>query len=173
MPLFLEFIGDSPLVIHNAPFDTKFLNNELFLLQTNKKAKDKGLSFPEKLPNQIVDTLTMARKMFPGGRNSLDSLCLRYGIDNSARVNHGAHIDAELLAQVYIEMLRLNQLGLDEKKPLENTSMNMAVTALVSTSLDRPVRPARPAILPSASELAAHTEFLEKKIKSPVWAKFS
>ena len=173
MPLFLEFIGDSPLVIHNAPFDTKFLNNELFLLQTNKKAKDKGLSFPEKLPNQIVDTLTMARKMFPGGRNSLDSLCLRYGIDNSARVNHGAHIDAELLAQVYIEMLRLNQLGLDEKKPLENTSMNMAVTALVSTSLDRPVRPARPAILPSAAELAAHAAFLEKKIKSPVWAKFS
>lgn len=173
MPLFLEFVGDSPLVIHNAPFDTKFLNNELLLLQTNKKAKEKGLSFPEKLPNQIVDTLTMARKMFPGGRNSLDSLCVRYGIDNSARVAHGAHIDSELLAQVYIEMLRLNQLSLDEAKPVESQTMNMAVAALVSNSLNRPVRPARAAILPTATELAAHAAFLEKKIKSPVWANFS
>jgi DNA polymerase-3 subunit epsilon len=160
MPKFLEFIGDAPVVAHNAPFDIKFINAELALLKRDA------------LPNGVIDTLTMARKMFPNARNTLDALCTRYGIDRSARVNHGAHIDAELLAQVYINMLGLNQLNLDAK-PLENSSMNMSIAALVSSSLDRPVRPARPAIFPSAGELAAHAAFLKEQIKSPVWAKIS
>ncbi|MDW9479026.1 DNA polymerase III subunit epsilon [Sinorhizobium meliloti] len=159
MPKLIEFIGDSPLVIHNAPFDMGFINAERALLKLDP------------LPNEIIDTLTMARKMFPNARNTLDALCTRYGIDRSARVNHGAHIDAELLAQVYINMRGLNQLNLGDKS-IESQSMNMAVAALVSNTLDRPVRPARPAIFPSEAEIAAHAAFVEKKIKSPVWARF-
>lgn len=159
MPKFLEFIGDSPVVIHNAPFDMGFVNNELAMLKMPP------------LKNKVVDTLSEARKMFPMGQNSLDSLCRRYGIDTSKRVKHGAHIDAELLADVYINMLGLNQLNLGDNR-LSNQSMNMAVASLVSNSLSRPVRPVRPAILPSEAEIAAHAAFVDKKVKNPVWAKF-
>lgn len=160
MPKFIEFIADSPMVIHNAPFDMGFINAELGLLKMDE------------LPNSIIDSLTVARKLYPNARNTLDALCARFGIDTSKRVTHGAHIDAELLADVYIHMMELNQLNFGDKA-VESQTMNMAVAALVSNSLDRPIRPARAAILPTAAELAAHAAFLEKKIKSPVWAKFS
>jgi DNA polymerase-3 subunit epsilon len=160
MPKFIEFIGDSPMVIHNAPFDMGFINAELKLLKMKE------------LPNQIIDSLTIARKQYPNARNSLDALCGRFGIDTSKRVAHGAHIDAELLANVYIHMLGLNQLNLGDKSA-ESQTMNMTVSALVSNSLDRPVRPARPALMPNEVELAAHAGFLAKKIKSPIWAKIS
>ncbi|MCS4089519.1 DNA polymerase III subunit epsilon [Rhizobium sp. BK176] len=159
MPQFLEFIGDSPVVIHNAPFDMGFVNNELAMLKMPP------------LKNKVVDTLSEARKMFPMGQNSLDSLCRRYGIDTSKRVKHGAHIDAELLADVYINMLGLNQLNLGDNR-FSSQPMNMAVASLVSGSLARPVRPARPALMPSEAEISAHSAFVEKKVKNPVWAKF-
>jgi DNA polymerase-3 subunit epsilon len=136
-----------------------FVNNELAMLKMPP------------LGNRVIDTLTEARKLFPMSQNTLDALCRRYGIDNSKRVNHGAHIDAELLAEVYINMLGLNQLNLGDNR-LAAQAMNMAVASLVSNSLSRPVRPARQAILPSESEIAAHAAFVDKKIKSPVWAKF-
>jgi DNA polymerase-3 subunit epsilon len=159
MPKFREFIGDSPIVIHNAPFDMGFVNNELAMLKQPQ------------LSNEIIDTLTLARKLFPMSRNSLDALCARYGVDKSARVNHGAHIDAELLAEVYIHMKELNRLDLGDN-PLERQKMNMAVASMVSTSLVRPVRPARPPHMPTEDEIAAHAAFVDKKIKNPVWAKF-
>ncbi|MBY3433427.1 DNA polymerase III subunit epsilon [Rhizobium laguerreae] len=159
MPQFLEFVGDAPIVIHNAPFDMGFVNAELAML---KKPP---------LTNRIIDTLTEARKLFPMSQNTLDALCRRYGIDSTKRVKHGAHIDAELLAEVYINMLGLNQLDLGDNR-IANQTMNMAVAALMSNSLSRPVRPARSAVMPSEAEIAAHAAFVDKKIKSPVWAKF-
>jgi DNA polymerase-3 subunit epsilon len=99
---FLEFIGDAQLVIHNASFDLGFLNAEL--ARINKP----------KLTNAYVDTVTMARRKFPGQRASLDSLCERFGIDNSSRTKHGALLDSELLAEVYLELSggRQRDLGL-------------------------------------------------------------
>lgn len=95
MPAFLDFVADSELVIHNAPFDLGFLNTEL-------KAAGKNLILDEYC--QILDTLDLARKKHPGQRNSLDALCKRYSIDNSTRQLHGALLDAEILALVYLAM---------------------------------------------------------------------
>ncbi len=93
---FLHYVGDAELVIHNAPFDLGFLDHELRLMgrEQNQLSKD----------NKILDTLLLARQMNPGQRNSLDALCKRYGVDNSRRDVHGALVDAELLADVYLMM---------------------------------------------------------------------
>ena len=98
---FVAFVGDAKLVIHNAAFDMRFLNAELSL---------HGLT---ELPDaQAIDTLALARRRFPGSGHSLDALCRRFGIDNSAREKHGALLDAELLSEVYIDLLGLRQQGL-------------------------------------------------------------
>jgi DNA polymerase III subunit epsilon len=100
-PEFLAFIGDAPLVIHNADFDMQFLNAELSYL---------GLgTFP---PERAIDTVRMARKKHPMAPASLDALCKRYGIDNSKREKHGALLDAELLAEVYLELIGGRQTAL-------------------------------------------------------------
>ena len=93
-PAFLEFVGDSKLVIHNAAFDIKFLNAELSWMKAPQIAWDRA-----------VDTLAIARKRFPGSPASLDALCRRFGIDNSARTLHGALLDSEILAEVYLELI--------------------------------------------------------------------
>ena len=98
---FLNFINDKRLVIHNADFDIAHLNNELSILGKNK------------INNEIVDTLVLAREKFPGSQASLDALCKRYRIDNSKRVNHTALIDCELLVKVYINLI-------DQKEPTLN-----------------------------------------------------
>ncbi|HRE19633.1 MAG TPA: DNA polymerase III subunit epsilon [Rhabdaerophilum sp.] len=102
---FLEFIGPDPLVIHNASFDIGFINHEL------KLVKRPLVEF-----SRVIDTLTMARRRHPGQQNSLDALCVRYGIDNSRRTRHGALLDAEILAEVYTELTggRQSSLGLGE-----------------------------------------------------------
>ncbi|MFZ2467879.1 MAG: DNA polymerase III subunit epsilon, partial [Parvibaculum sedimenti] len=97
---FLEFIGDAELVIHNAGFDMTFLNAEL-----------KWVGRPPLAAARAVDTLMIARKRFPGAQNSLDALCRRFNIDNSGRVKHGALLDAELLAEVYLELMGGRQPG--------------------------------------------------------------
>lgn len=94
VPKFLEFIGNAPLVIHNASFDIGFLNHEL-----------ERLGQPQILSTRVVDTLALARRRHPAGPNSLDALCKRYGIDNSQRLKHGAIMDSLLLASVYVELL--------------------------------------------------------------------
>ncbi len=91
---FLDFAGDAPLVIHNAAFDMKFLNAELGWMNA-----------PQLAPGRAVDTLAIARRRFPGSPASLDALCRRFGIDNSARTLHGALLDAEILAEVYLELI--------------------------------------------------------------------
>jgi DNA polymerase III subunit epsilon len=99
---FVEFLGDGRLVIHNAPFDVGFLNAEF--ARTGHKPL---------VLNDVIDTLSMARRKHPGAANNLDALCSRYGIDNSKRAKHGALLDAEILAEVYIELIGGKQVGFD------------------------------------------------------------
>ena len=148
---FMEFLGDAQLVIHNAQFDIGFLNAELARVGRTK------------LANPFIDTVSVARRKFPGQRASLDALCERLGIDNSNRVKHGALLDSELLAEVYLELSggRQRDLGLAAG---EAASVS---TTLVAANL--PVRPPRPHA-PSDEELAAHAAFL-KQISDPLWLK--
>ncbi|MFC0284473.1 DNA polymerase III subunit epsilon [Camelimonas abortus] len=99
---FLAFIGDAPLVAHNAQFDVNFLNAEFA-----------RLGLPPIAPERVVDTLVIARRKFPGANNTLDGLCSRFGVDNSRRSRHGALLDAEILAEVYLELMGGRQTGLD------------------------------------------------------------
>ena len=150
---FLEFIGDEcKLVAHNAGFDFGFVNSELEMC---------GL--PPLSRERMVDTVAMARMRHPGAKNSLDALCTRYGIDRSHRTKHGALLDAELLAQVYVELTGGRQIGLS----LAAETNAIEITTLDAPRRERPFRPAR-SHSASAEELAAHAAFLET-VKSPLW----
>jgi DNA polymerase III subunit epsilon len=142
----LAFIARDRLVIHNAGFDLAFINAELARLERAPLAHD------------FEDTLALARKRYPGAPASLDALCKRFGIDNSAREKHGARLDSELLAAVYLELIGGRQPGLD------------LVAAVLINDGGGPVRPARPprSFPPSADELARHAAFL-RKFKAPIW----
>ena len=148
----LEFLGDSNLVAHNAGFDFGFLNNELELIGRAPIGMDR-----------MVDTVAIARKKHPGAKLSLDALCTRYGIDRSHRVKHGALLDAELLAQVYVELTGGRQIGLS----LAAETNVVEITTRAAPRRERPFRTARPHG-PSEAELAAHAAFLET-VKSPLW----
>jgi DNA polymerase III subunit epsilon len=146
---FLAFIDGAPLVIHNAEFDIGFLNAEL------------KLAGRAPLPaGGAVDTVLLARRKFPGSPASLDALCKRFNVDNSARQVHGALLDAELLASVYLELIGGRQAGLD-------LAQGEALAAAAIVAAGGPVRPARPHA-PLPEELAAH-EALLQNIKQPVW----
>ncbi len=149
---FLDFVGDSKMVIHNAAFDMKFLNAEL------------GWANLPQLPwEQAIDTLLIARKRFPGSPASLDALCRRFGIDNSARTLHGALLDSEILAEVYLELTG----GRQPDFGLSTQTLNTGATG------DMDWRPAaRPNPLPtrlSDAEKAAHDQFVENLGEDPVW----
>ena len=150
----LDFIGDAPLVAHNASFDFGFLNNELKIVGREPVSLDR-----------MVDTVAIARKKHPGAKNSLDALCSRYGVDRSHRVKHGALLDAELLAQVYVELLGGRQIGLELAAEAPSVT-HVAETVAVSTQ-KRELRTPRQHSA-SVEELARHQEFL-KQIKSPLW----
>ena len=145
----LEFLGDSPLVAHNAGFDFGFLNGELGKCGRVVIAMER-----------MVDTLQIARQRHPGAKHTLDALCTRYGVDRSHRVLHGALLDAQLLAQVYVELTGGRQIGLtlvsDEPEPV--------VAAVAAVSVVRPPRP----FAANDAELAAHAAFL-KEIANPLW----
>lgn len=150
---FLEFIGEETmLVAHNAGFDFGFVNAELEMC---------GL--PPLGRERMVDTVAMARMRHPGAKNSLDALCTRYGIDRSHRTKHGALLDAELLAQVYVELTGGRQIGLSLAAEVET----IEITTLAVTRRERIFRPARPHG-PSEAERAAHAAFLET-MQSPLW----
>ncbi|MEY2942548.1 MAG: polymerase subunit epsilon [Pseudomonadota bacterium] len=151
----LNFLGDdAPLVAHNANFDFGFLNSELAQIGRD----------PISL-SRMIDTVALARVRHPGAKLSLDALCTRYGIDRSHRTQHGALLDAELLAQVYVELTGGRQIGLE----LAADTMGAGLIAATSAPLHRgrPFRRPRPHSA-SPEELAAHAEFLTK-IKDPVW----
>ncbi|OUS14484.1 DNA polymerase III subunit epsilon [Rhodospirillales bacterium 47_12_T64] len=156
---FLEFIGEDPLVIHNAPFDMKFLNSEL------KWAGKPGLK------NRPIDTVIIARELFPGSPVNLDALCRRFDIDNSSRTYHGALLDCELLAEVYLELRGGRQHGFDldaNKKGGKGGAVKASNTR--STALTgKAVREIRPHSV-SEEELAAHEAMLEL-LNDPLWRK--
>ncbi len=153
---FLEFIGDDPLVIHNAAFDLKFLNYEL-----------NQLDLPQIAFERATDTVLIARKMFPGSPANLDALCKRFAIDLSARTKHGALLDAELLADVYLELKGGRQstlMGALSAQPAQTTAVAIESDLIFTGHTSIPERH----FPPSSEELAAHKAMLDK-IKSPVW----
>ncbi|WP_208433680.1 DNA polymerase III subunit epsilon [Bartonella taylorii] len=155
---FLEFINGAIMIAHNASFDIGFLNAELG--RVNK---------PLISVDNILDTLAMARRKFPMGPNSLDVLCKRFGIDNSHRVLHGALLDAEILADVYIELIGGKQgvLGFDNRESIDENTQNDK-DALYAVKF-------RPQPLPSrlsAQERSMHADFINKMGKKALWNDF-
>ena len=158
-PKFVEFIGDANLVIHNAAFDIKFLNAELG-----------WLGLPPIAWERAVDTLAIARRRFPGAPASLDALCRRFGIDNSARTLHGALLDSEILAEVYLELIggRQPDFGL--------VTGGAAAPARPGTAAEpwrpgpRP-RPLPPRITPAEAE--AHAAFVAGLGEGAIWRRFT
>ncbi len=147
---FLEFVGDAPLIAHNAPFDMGFVNAELG-----------RLGFPVIPMQRATDTVMMARKIFPGAPASLDALCKRFGVDLSGRKLHGALLDAQLLAEVYLELRggRQPDLAIVASKGVE--------TVVVEEARNREFRAPRTHAA-SEEELHAHETFLAQ-IKEPLW----
>ncbi|MBY0305649.1 MAG: DNA polymerase III subunit epsilon [Sphingomonas sp.] len=146
----LEFLGDSPLVAHNASFDFGFLNGEL------KRCGRQMLSL-----SRMIDTVAMARTRHPGAKHSLDALCTRFGIDRSHRVLHGALLDAQLLAQVYVELTGGRQIGLTLVSEMVE---HAAPPVDASRSVVRPQR----IFAVSTEEAARHSQFLEG-VNNPLW----
>ncbi|MFQ8431586.1 DNA polymerase III subunit epsilon [Amaricoccus sp. W119] len=151
---FLAFVGEARLVIHNAAFDVKFLNAEL-----------RWAGHPEIAPARAVDSLEMARRRFPGANNTLDALCRRFGVDNSAREKHGALLDSELLAEVYLELVGGRQPGL----VLTVGGLGSARTVeAIYVPPPRP-RPLSPRITPG--ERAAHAAFVTELGEAALWSR--
>lgn len=147
---FLAFIGDAPLVIHNAEFDLRFLDAEMALIDKSPIERSRA-----------VDTIALARRRYPGAQVSLDALCRRFEIDLSRREKHGALLDAELLAEVYLYLMGGRQPGLDLHIAAAEADANN------TTDTERPLRPARPHA-PSPAEAEAHKELLDQ-ITEPIW----
>lgn len=152
----LDFLGDSPLVAHNAGFDFGFLNSELG--QCGREAV---------CHSRMVDTVAIARRRHPGAKLSLDALCSRYGIDRSHRTKHGALLDAELLTQLYVELTGGRQIGLElaAEPVLAGDAGGGAKFGIKAPP--RPVRPPRPHAA-SADEIARHAAFIAK-LTDPIW----
>jgi DNA polymerase-3 subunit epsilon len=152
----LEFIEDSPLVAHNAAFDFGFLNQEL------ERCGRVVVGM-----HRMVDTLTIARSRHPGAKHSLDALCMRFGIDRSHRVKHGALLDAQLLAQVYVELTGGRQIGLGLVADTGSVTVQPASGPVVA----REPRPARPHFA-AVEELERHRAFIARLV-NPLWARFA
>jgi DNA polymerase-3 subunit epsilon len=140
---FLEFIKDKKLIIHNAEFDLGHLNNELYLIGKNK------------IKNEVIDTLILARDKFPGSSVSLDALCKRYRVDNSKRTNHTALIDCDLLFKVYVNLI-------DQKEPtlnFQNEDQNTINKTHINTAYYKKI------ITPTIEERKKHSEYLKNNLK--------
>ena len=151
----LSFLGDAPLVIHNAAFDVAFLNAELDRCGKGAIARDR-----------LVDTLMLARRKFVGVRNGLDDLCARFGVDTSKRIKHGALLDAELLAEVYLELIeaRQAQLGLAAAE----------AAVVVAAGEEKILRGRGVPLMPrlSDAERAAHRAFVATLGEKSIWADY-
>jgi DNA polymerase-3 subunit epsilon len=145
----LEFVGDSPVVMHNAEFDLRFLHAEC-----------ERIGRSVSLGARVIDTLQLARQKFPGTPASLDALCRRFTISNASREKHGALLDAKLLADVYLELMGGRQGGLD----LSGTAA-IVVPAVIRARIARPPRPHAA----TAEELLAHASLIAE-LRNPIWA---
>lgn len=154
---FLDFIGDAKLVIHNAAFDMKFLNFELERMGLRAIPWDRAL-----------DTLAIARKRFPGSPASLDALCRRFGVDNTNRELHGALLDSEILAEVYLELIGGRQPGLELNAKTFNLTGATSADDWKPTPRKSPLPPRL-----SAEEKAAHEAFVADMGEAAVWAKLA
>ncbi|SFS05097.1 DNA polymerase III subunit epsilon [Sphingomonas jatrophae] len=154
----LEFIGDSPLVAHNASFDFGFLNAELG-----------ACGHPSVCLTRMIDTVALSRTKHPGAKHSLDALCTRYGVDRSARVKHGALLDAQLLAQVYVELTGGRQIGLMLAAEVPASSVERGAPGADRIVIPIKARPPRPHHA-SAEELAAHAAFVGT-LSDPLWTR--
>ena len=155
----LEFLGDCPLVAHNAAFDFGFLNHEL-----------NNCGLPLICLTRMVDTLQIARTRHPGAKHSLDALCTRFGVDRSLRVRHGALIDAQLLAQCYVELTGGRQIGLGLADIVAERIGGAGAGEPASSDMDAimiEIRPPR-AHAPTEEELQAHAHFLTT-LADPIW----
>jgi DNA polymerase-3 subunit epsilon len=152
---FLAFIGDARLVIHNAAFDMRFLNAELARLR-----------LPPIAETRAIDTVAMARQRFPGSPASLDALCRRFGIDNAARTKHGALLDSEILAEVYLELIGGRQPGLMLAAGTTVTSRNPGRAEPAARTSPRPA-PLPPAL--TEAEAAAHAAMVAKLGPAAIW----
>lgn len=156
---FVDFIGqDAKLVIHNASFDMKFLNAEL------KRANFATLPW-----SRALDTVALAREKFPGSPASLDALCRRFGIDNSNRTLHGALLDSELLAEVYLELIGGRQPDLVLDRPQESQTTQETAAQTNTTRQQRPT-PLPPRL--TVEETAAHAEFIQRLGAQSIWARY-
>lgn len=147
----LDFLGDSPLIAHNANFDFGFLNGEL------GRCGRLAISL-----DRMVDTLAIARRKFPGAKHSLDALCSRFGVDRSHRVLHGALLDAQLLAQVYVELTGGRQIGLTLVS--EGVVEEVTTTTIIAPTIARPPRE----FAPSPVEIERHRAFVAR-LTNPLW----
>lgn len=159
---FMKFIGNSRLVIHNAAFDIGFLNAELF-------------PFKHEIKNdQVFCTLKYARKKFPGTANSLDALCRRFSISNEHRTLHGALLDSEILAEVYLELMGGKQVAID----LEDNNQNSNNQSSDTTKQEQEYKIARRenfpkrCFAPNDQEISEHTESIVNNIENSLWKKF-
>ncbi len=150
---FLNFIGDAPLVAHNASFDMNFINHQL-----------QAIGYPE-LSNQVVDTLIIAKKKFPGQQANLDALCRRFDIDLSARTYHGALLDSELLAEVYLELNGGLQQGLSFGSQTEEHENDTSEEITYKATKARPPRNFK---IPQ-EDLDNHQKYLEKNVRNTLW----
>ena len=152
---FFAFVADAPLVIHNAEFDVRFLNSELARIGRSSIRQD-----------HIVDTLALARKNHPGQSNSLDALCDRYRIDRTRRVQHGALLDAEILAEIYVELKGGRQPSLSFQNEPDSCKIVFWVPARTAP------RKARRSLINSV-EGAAHQQHIETLGEAPIWFRFA
>ena len=155
---FIEFVADSPLIAHNAPFDMKFLHHEFELLGYKK------------LENTVIDSLLLAKEKFPGQKNNLDALCKRFNVDASARVFHGALLDAELLADVYIELNGGSQKSLIDDISVNKKTTNVNIDELLIEIKNREILPNRN-FKNNNDDIKKHNEFLAKYVKNSLWNK--
>lgn len=154
---FLEFIKDAKIVIHNAAFDLKFLNHELSVLGLEPLNKD-----------NVIDSLLIARKKFPGSPNSLDALCKRFNVDLSKREKHGALLDTELLVDVYVELMGGAQGGLSFVEHKDEEKFEIANEEIFTVNKLQKSLPKRDFDV-SAEDLQKHQEFIKKNFKSNFW----